>query len=168
MLDHPLEYALIEFGGNKFSGKIVPELLDLAERAIVRFVDIVFLSKDEDGGVYTIGLNDLDTELYSAFIAIGDTSRVSSPKVTWRRQRANWVRALLLCSSCGRTCGRTASEERLPQKVANSSSAGRFPVKRSSSSSRTLPRISVRTPQWSVKPGLGVVASQFTGGYCHA
>ena len=72
MLDHPLEYALFEFGGNKFSGKIVPELLDLAERAIVRFVDIVFLSKDEDGGVYTIELNDLDTELYSAFVPIGE------------------------------------------------------------------------------------------------
>ena len=32
MLEHPLEYALIEFKGNQFSGKIVPELLDLAER----------------------------------------------------------------------------------------------------------------------------------------
>ena len=71
MLEHPLEYALIEFSGNKFSGKIVPELLDLAERNIVRFVDIVFISKDEDGVVETIELNDLDAALYSAFVPIG-------------------------------------------------------------------------------------------------
>src|SRR5512136_1694453 len=49
MLDLPLEYALVEFKGNKFSGKIVPELLDLAERGIVRFVDIVFIQKEKDG-----------------------------------------------------------------------------------------------------------------------
>jgi uncharacterized membrane protein len=72
MLEHPLEYALIEFSGNKFSGKIVPELLDLAERNIVRFVDIVFISKDEDGVVQTIELNDLDAALYSAFVPIGE------------------------------------------------------------------------------------------------
>ena len=30
MLDLPLEYALIGFEGDKFSGKIVPELVDLA------------------------------------------------------------------------------------------------------------------------------------------
>ena len=71
MLEHPLEYALIEFTGNKFSGRIVPELLDLAEREIVRFVDIVFLSKDKDGATSTIELNDLDPELYSAFVPIG-------------------------------------------------------------------------------------------------
>jgi Family of unknown function (DUF6325) len=72
MLEHPLEYALIEFQGNTFSGRIVPELLDLAERDIVRFVDIVFISKDDDGGVTTIELNDLDAELYSAFVPVGE------------------------------------------------------------------------------------------------
>jgi hypothetical protein len=72
MLEHPLEYALIEFKGNQFSGKIVPELLDLAARGIVRFVDIVFISKDEGGAVQTIELNDLDAALYSAFVPIGE------------------------------------------------------------------------------------------------
>ena len=54
MLERPLEYALIGFKGNQFSGKIVPELLDLAERGIVRFVDIVFISKEKDGSVRTV------------------------------------------------------------------------------------------------------------------
>jgi hypothetical protein len=72
MLDLPLEYALIGFEGNKFSGKIVPELLDLAARGIVRFVDIVFIQKEEDGSTRTIELNDLDPELYEAFVPMGE------------------------------------------------------------------------------------------------
>ena len=72
MLDLPLEYALVEFKGNKFSGKIVPELLDLAERGIVRFVDIVFIQKEKDGSVRTIELNDLDEESYRIFVPMGE------------------------------------------------------------------------------------------------
>ena len=71
MFDLPLEYALIAFEEAKFSGKIVPELLDLAERGIVRFVDIVFIQKDEDGSVRTIELNDLEPEAYEMFVPIG-------------------------------------------------------------------------------------------------
>ena len=72
MLDLPLEYALIGFEGNKFSGKIVPELVDLAARGIVRFVDIVFIQKDEAGSTSTIELNDLEPELYEAFVPMGE------------------------------------------------------------------------------------------------
>jgi len=71
MLDLPLEYALVEFKGNKFSGKIVPELLDLAERGVVRFVDLVFIQKEKDGSVRTIELNDLDAASYEMFVPIG-------------------------------------------------------------------------------------------------
>ena len=72
MFDLPLEYALIEFEDAKFSGKIVPELLDLAERGIVRFVDIVFIQKEEDGSTRTVELNDLDPELYEMFVPMGE------------------------------------------------------------------------------------------------
>jgi hypothetical protein len=71
MPDHPLEYALVDFKGNKFSGKIVPELLDLAERGIVRFVDIVFIQKDKDGSLRTVELNDLDPKSYKEFVPLG-------------------------------------------------------------------------------------------------
>jgi hypothetical protein len=72
MFDLPLEYALIAFEEAKFSGKIVPELLDLAERGVVRFVDIVFIQKDEDGNVRTIELNDLEPEAYEMFVPMGE------------------------------------------------------------------------------------------------
>jgi hypothetical protein len=72
MLDLPLEYALIEFKDPKFSGKIVPELLDLAQRGIVRIVDIVFLQKEDDGNLNTLELNDLEPEMYEMFVPIGE------------------------------------------------------------------------------------------------
>ena len=71
MLDFPLEYALVVFPGNQFSGEIVPELLDLAERGIVRYADIVFIRKDADGNTRTIELNDLDAESYRRFVPLG-------------------------------------------------------------------------------------------------
>jgi hypothetical protein len=72
MFDLPLEYALIAFENAEPTGKIVPELLDLAERGIVRFVDIVFIQKEEDGSAHTIELNDLEPELYEAFVPMGE------------------------------------------------------------------------------------------------
>ncbi len=72
MFDLPLEYALIAFADAKPTGKIVPELLDLAQRGIVRFVDIVFIHKEADGAIRTVELNDLDPEAYEMFVPMGE------------------------------------------------------------------------------------------------
>jgi hypothetical protein len=72
MFDLPLEYALIKFEDAKPTGKIVPELLDLAARGIVRFIDIVFIHKEADGNLRTVELNDLDPESYAMFVPIGE------------------------------------------------------------------------------------------------
>lgn len=72
MFELPLEYALVEYEGSKVSGKVVPELVDLAQRGIVRFVDIVFIQKDENGNIDTIELNDLEDELYEMFVPMGE------------------------------------------------------------------------------------------------
>jgi len=71
MLDLPVEYALVAFKGNKFTGKIVPELLALADKGIVRFVDIVFIRKDKDGSLRTVELNDLEPQAYKEFVPLG-------------------------------------------------------------------------------------------------
>jgi len=85
MLDFPLEYALVVFPGNQFSGEIVPELLDLAERGIVRYVDIIFIRKDADGSTRTIELNDLDDESYRRFVPFGKQfeSIYTEDDLTW-------------------------------------------------------------------------------------
>lgn len=71
MLDLPVEYALVAFKGNKFTGKIVPELLALVDKGIVRFVDIVFIQKEKDGSLRTVELNDLDPRAYKEFVPLG-------------------------------------------------------------------------------------------------
>ncbi len=72
MFDLPLEYALIKFKNPNFSGRIVPELLDLSVRGIVRFIDIVFIYKEEDGSTHIKELNDLDPESYEMFVPLGE------------------------------------------------------------------------------------------------
>ena len=100
MFEFPLEYALVVFPGNQFSGKIVPELLDLAQRGIVRFVDIIFIRKDEDGSTRTVELNDLDDESYQLFVPIGESvaSLFTEDDLDWAASRlqANSSAALFL------------------------------------------------------------------------
>ena len=72
MFDLPLEYALIKFEDANPSGKVVPELLDLAARGIVRFIDIVFIQKEDDGNTRTVELNNLDPESYEMFVPMGE------------------------------------------------------------------------------------------------
>ena len=67
MSDIPLEYALIVFEGNKFSGKIAPGLLELVERGLVRFVDIAFIRKDKRGNIEMIELHELDEATHKHF-----------------------------------------------------------------------------------------------------
>jgi hypothetical protein len=44
----PVDYLLVGFPGNKFTGKIMPELVDLEQRNIVRIIDLVFVTKDSN------------------------------------------------------------------------------------------------------------------------
>ena len=46
----PVDYIVVEFPGNKFNGDIAPALGDLVDRDLVRVLDLVFVTKDVDGG----------------------------------------------------------------------------------------------------------------------
>jgi uncharacterized membrane protein len=50
----PVEYIIIGFPGNQFSGEIVPALADLVEGGVIRIIDLVFVSKNDDGDVLVI------------------------------------------------------------------------------------------------------------------
>jgi uncharacterized membrane protein len=71
MTDIPLDVALIDFPGNQFKGEIVPEIYRLVEQGIIRIIDVVFISKDKDGGFTALELNDLDEESYRQFVPFG-------------------------------------------------------------------------------------------------
>jgi hypothetical protein len=56
----PVDWIVVEFSGSKFNGEIVPALLDLAERDLVRVLDLLVLKKDDDGSLEAFELSDLD------------------------------------------------------------------------------------------------------------
>ncbi|WP_369147809.1 DUF6325 family protein [Streptomyces sp. R44] len=58
----PVDFLVIEFPGNRMTGKGLPMLLDLVDRGIVRILDLVFVRKDADGSVVGMELRDFDAD----------------------------------------------------------------------------------------------------------
>jgi hypothetical protein len=56
----PVEYIVVGFPGNKFTGEIAPELIALVESGTVRVLDLIFIGKDIDGSVLAIEIDELD------------------------------------------------------------------------------------------------------------
>ena len=55
----PVEYVLIGFPDNKFTGGIAPALADLVNSGTVRIIDLVFIQKDADGNVLSFEYDEL-------------------------------------------------------------------------------------------------------------
>lgn len=65
MTDHPVEmgpidYLVIEFPGDRRTGRGLPLLVDLVERAVIRVLDLVFVRKELDGSLVELVIADLD------------------------------------------------------------------------------------------------------------
>ncbi|MEU2235838.1 DUF6325 family protein [Streptomyces vietnamensis] len=58
----PVDYLVIEFPGNRMTGKGLPLLLDLVDRGIIRILDLSFVRKDADGSVVGLELGDFDAD----------------------------------------------------------------------------------------------------------
>jgi hypothetical protein len=57
-MGQPLEYIIIGFDGNDFSGGIATELAKIIESGLVRLLDIVFVSCGEDGSVVAMEVDE--------------------------------------------------------------------------------------------------------------
>jgi hypothetical protein len=55
----PIDYLLVEWPGRQPTGEAMPHLLDLVDRGVIRILDLVFLSKAEDGSVTRVEISDL-------------------------------------------------------------------------------------------------------------
>ena len=71
----PVEYIAIAFPGNKFSGQIVPAIQELQEAGTIRVLDLVIISKDNDGNVTAIELSEASPEEQATLAALGVQSR---------------------------------------------------------------------------------------------
>ena len=63
----PIDYLVVLFPGNKFTGKIAPELVWLQRSGIVRIIDLVFILKDKDGNAVFTEARNLGGEAGEAF-----------------------------------------------------------------------------------------------------
>lgn len=54
----PIDFVLIEFDAGRLTGEAAPALLDLVERGVVRLLDLLVISKDEDGALNAVELTD--------------------------------------------------------------------------------------------------------------
>jgi uncharacterized membrane protein len=63
----PVDVYIIGFPGNKFTGQIVPAILEQVDNGTIRVIDSLFVSKDVDGIVTTLQVSDLDADSGAAF-----------------------------------------------------------------------------------------------------
>jgi len=63
----PVDYLMVRFPGNKFSGKIVPELESLEKKGIIRVIDLVLVLKDAKGKVSITEANELKGDASKEF-----------------------------------------------------------------------------------------------------
>jgi hypothetical protein len=59
----PIDYLLVEWPGRQPTGEVAPHLIDLVDRGLIRILDLVFLSKAEDGSVTRLEIADLGDEV---------------------------------------------------------------------------------------------------------
>jgi hypothetical protein len=55
----PVDFIALEFPGNRFKGEILPDLLELVDKEIIRIIDLVIITKDQ-GQVTVRELRELD------------------------------------------------------------------------------------------------------------
>jgi hypothetical protein len=58
----PVDYLVVEFpaGASSFTGEMTAELLALVDSGTIRVIDMLILTKDEEGAVEAVELADAD------------------------------------------------------------------------------------------------------------
>ena len=56
----PISYLVAEFPGSKMTGRAFNVLLDLVDRGVVRILDLVFVTKADDGSLAILDIADID------------------------------------------------------------------------------------------------------------
>ena len=64
----PIDYVVLEWPGRQPTGEVAPLIIDLANRGIIRILDIALMAKGEDGSVYALDLAELEArEAFAPF-----------------------------------------------------------------------------------------------------
>jgi len=66
----PVQMLVLGFDRTKFDGAVMPELARLKEAGIVRLIDLLFVSKNEDGEIEVVHQSDLSADEATEFGAL--------------------------------------------------------------------------------------------------
>jgi len=67
----PVDVLVLKFTGNNFTGEIADALGELVARDMVRIIDLVFVTKDDDGNVGVMEVAGLGADLDPLLVAVG-------------------------------------------------------------------------------------------------
>ena len=74
----PIDYIIVGFEGNKFDGSILQTLGDAVDKGIIGLVSMSFITKDSEGNVATLDMDESSDEVIATFT---EKYQVSSDKV---------------------------------------------------------------------------------------
>ncbi|MGH2533517.1 MAG: DUF6325 family protein [Thermomicrobiales bacterium] len=63
----PIELLVVKFPGNQFTGELAPALQELVETGTIRIIDLLFVSKDENGVVDVAEIDGLGEAVLTTF-----------------------------------------------------------------------------------------------------
>jgi uncharacterized membrane protein len=72
----PIDYIILEWPTEPSGDEVVPLLVDLVDRGIIRILDITFVSKGQDGTLTAIALDDLGPAAAAFGVFAGATSGI--------------------------------------------------------------------------------------------
>jgi hypothetical protein len=70
----PVSYLIVEFPGNKMTGEGFQALIDLVDRGLIRILDLVFVTRGDDGSLAALSLQELDSGEFDLSIFEGASS----------------------------------------------------------------------------------------------
>jgi hypothetical protein len=74
----PVDYLVIEWPGRQPTGEAAPHLVDLVERGIIRVLDLTFITKDEDGNIAGIEIEEVAEQVEEMRVFEGASSGLLS------------------------------------------------------------------------------------------
>ncbi len=96
----PVDFVALEFKGNQFKGEILPAIMDLVSRDIVRVIDMIVVRKDADGTVTHQEIQETDQNVLAVFnplkAEINGMIQVEDIEMIGEKLENNCTAALLL------------------------------------------------------------------------
>ena len=128
----PIDFLALGFETEKLKGEILPELLDLIEKKIVRVIDLVVIQKYEDGHHEAVEMEQLAPDLLALFdpldVEVSGIIQVEDIANVAEAMENSTTAAVLLVENLWvikfgeavmRANGRLLMHERIPMEVVN-------------------------------------------------